>query len=310
MEREGGFIVIHRRIESWPLYAHLRADQRHVVTTLLLMANWKDSELWTLRGPVSVKRGQLVASEYAIAERAGCGRQVVRTVIALLEREGFLARVPAFSNPTANPANARTPHLITITNYGRFQSVKDDGGNWANPAANQKPTQSQPRANLEPTPSEPEEPYEPEEPTGRGAAAAPADAAPEHAGTTPLLFASEPSRPRARKRASSNADPRHAPFMAMFFRVFQEVRGQGYVISRADGPQLSLWLKGAPADVTAAEAEVRWRRALTLGSKWPGCSSISHFVGRWNDLAATPALTGRSMSAPTPADDFDRQGPF
>jgi hypothetical protein len=119
--REGGFIVLHRRIRSWPLWHFMSAEQRMVWVQILLDANWKDSEAWDGAERFVVKRGQMIHSENTIAASAGVSRKVVRTAIAKLITEGAVDRKPALGR-------AHGPHLLTVVNYSKYQDYSDEAG--------------------------------------------------------------------------------------------------------------------------------------------------------------------------------------
>ena len=119
--REGGFVVLHRRIESWALYVSLDAAQRHVVTTIILAANWKAGEFWYGPTRIQVERGQLALAEETIARRAGTSRKVVRGVLSKLEAEGFISR------KKVHPSG-QCPTVITITKYDEYQRIDDEEG--------------------------------------------------------------------------------------------------------------------------------------------------------------------------------------
>ena len=118
--REGGFVVLHRRIESWPLYRSLKAEQRHVITTILLAANWKPGSFWYGKSQIFVGRGELAMAEETIADRAGTTRKIVRNVLAKLEAEGFLSRKKVHES-------GQCPTVITIKNYDEYQGVEEKG---------------------------------------------------------------------------------------------------------------------------------------------------------------------------------------
>lgn len=119
--RPGGFVVIHRRIESWPLYQAMRAAHRHVWTTLILAANWRDSEVWTRNGRLIVKRGQCLIAQRTLAQRAGATHREVRTALELLTREGAIQTTQV---PTQG---CRSASLITIVNYEAYQDLPTQG---------------------------------------------------------------------------------------------------------------------------------------------------------------------------------------
>lgn len=141
--REGGFIKLYRRLESWPLWQAMSALQRMVWIELLLLANWRDREGWYGARRYVIRRGQLAHSEEAIAERAKVGRQVVRDTFTRLLVEGAITRERAL------PGN-QAPWLTTIINYERFQGGDDD----ENPRSNQHGTNLEPAENQPGTPRE------------------------------------------------------------------------------------------------------------------------------------------------------------
>jgi hypothetical protein len=118
--REGGFVVIHRRIKSWPLYRHLTGEQKAVVFTLILEANWKPGSFWYGKSQIFVGRGELALAEETIAREAGTTRKVVRTVLGKLEAEGFLSRKKVHES-------GQCPAVITIKNYDEYQTVEEKG---------------------------------------------------------------------------------------------------------------------------------------------------------------------------------------
>lgn len=99
----------------------------------------------------------------------------------------------------------------------------------------------------------------------------------------------------ALKRAAS--DERFGPWIGTLKRVFAEVRGADLAVNGRDGKRLKQFLVENPK-ATESEAEVRWRRALSLGSRWPGCATVAHFCDRWNELAGdAPAQTKVTAAA-------------
>jgi hypothetical protein len=73
--------------------------------------------------------------------------------------------------------------------------------------------------------------------------------------------------------------------------AYQEVRGEKYAHGGAkDTKALGRLVKIADN----AEINRRWRHALALGSKWPGCSTFAGLASKWNDLAAPAGGNGRS----------------
>lgn len=118
-ERPGGFIVLHRRIESWPLWDAMSGEHRMVWLTLLLAANWKNTEVWTRKGRLVVQRGQALVAQRTLADRARVSYRNVRTGMDLLTQEGAIqvAQVPVHG--------AKTASLVTIVNYEKYQDVAE-----------------------------------------------------------------------------------------------------------------------------------------------------------------------------------------
>lgn len=252
----GGFITIHRHILEWPLYRYLRADQRHVVTTLLFLANWKPSRVWVAGKPFDIDRGELIHTEATIAEEAGCGRQVVRTVLDLLSQDGFVSTRELTSEGT------RRVRKITIRNYDRFQSAPDRANPVTNPETNQPLTTRQPLANQRVTPSEPSKPV--------------------NQGTTKELRAEKP-------RATKPEHPRCVPVRDRLTAVFAEAKRAKYGYQGAKDTEA---IKRLLAHGDDAEIERRWRVALDVKAGFYVCNSIAVFESRWNDYHAPPSTAG------------------
>jgi hypothetical protein len=138
-EREGGYIKLWRRLESWPFYRNLKsAAAANVITILLLMANWKRSEVWVGGKKYTIEPGQIFASEEAIAKRAKTTRRVVRRVLYGLATVQWLSR----SGLPAGITGGRTSTLLTICNWSEYQSnegieVQTEGQEGAKPGPNQ-----------------------------------------------------------------------------------------------------------------------------------------------------------------------------
>ena len=75
---------------------------------LIGRANWKATERWSGAELVKVKRGQLLTSEGALAERWGWSRGKVRRYLDALEKAGMIAK-----NSTAKGT------AITLENYAK-----------------------------------------------------------------------------------------------------------------------------------------------------------------------------------------------
>jgi DNA replication protein DnaD len=118
-ERQEGFVVLHRRIQTWPLWQAMRLDQRMIWVELILAANWKASEVWVRGGRLIVQRGQVLLDQRAFAARIGASRQNVRTVLKLLTQEG------AIQLTLTRTITGKKATLVTIVNYEKYQDVPE-----------------------------------------------------------------------------------------------------------------------------------------------------------------------------------------
>jgi hypothetical protein len=166
LDREAGFVVLHRRIGSWPLWRSLRAEQRHVVTTILLLANWAPGSFWYGTTEVKVGRGELAHSLEAIAEAAGTSTKIVRTVVAKLVSEGFLGTRPGTESGTG-------PRVLIVRNYDRYQSPGDETGAPPGTASGTARAQRGHGVGTAGALREPEQPEEQEQPTSVARASEP-----------------------------------------------------------------------------------------------------------------------------------------
>ena len=79
---------------------------------------------------------------------------------------------------------------------------------------------------------------------------------------------------------------------------YRDARGETYAHQGAKDTKALKRLVGLASD---AEIDRRWRKGLSLGAKWPGCSTFAALACKWNDLAA-PA-NGNGIGA-APVGDF------
>jgi hypothetical protein len=154
-DRERGFIVLHRRLQSWPLWKAMTGNQRIVWVQMLLAANWSESEVWISGKRVVIPRGSFIDTQETIAKDAGVSRKVVRQTTIHLEAEGAISRAAA---------GLQMGHgviLTTIVNYGKYQDVSDPGGrDWAAEGAAERATRG-PEEGRGRAPSEQDQPEEP-----------------------------------------------------------------------------------------------------------------------------------------------------
>lgn len=160
-DREAGFIVLHRRLESWPLYRSLRAEHRHVITTLLFAANWKPGAFWYGSGEVQVGRGEFAHSLESIAERAGTSIKVVRTTIEKLLTAGFLS-------DATGTRTGRQPRVLRIEKYDDYQSPGHARGTQSGTQGARKGHKAGTQGALI-EPEQPEQPGEPEKTAAKAA---------------------------------------------------------------------------------------------------------------------------------------------
>lgn len=139
---DGGWFVIWRSLLDKPVYTQAKHEWRSLLMVLISEANWKPSKCpVTGRGLVEVDVGQLVRSGDQLCRAAGSrgrplSRQTFRSAMAHFRKCEFLTY-----------ETTKTQHLITITNYRTYQQAFFR----SNQAANPEPTNSQPRANQQPT---------------------------------------------------------------------------------------------------------------------------------------------------------------
>lgn len=122
-----GWFAVKRGITSHPIFKK-RPDRAFVWLWMLETAAYKDTRQDAGGKPVAVKRGQVLTSFRQIEAATGVGIQVVRTLFKLLEDEHAI---------NTDTSNGRL--LVTICNYDKYQSSKDD----SNTPANTAPTQRQ-----------------------------------------------------------------------------------------------------------------------------------------------------------------------
>lgn len=112
-----GWIKLHRSIvDNW-VFTHGSMGGFGAWVDLLLSVNHKNRKV-SISGTVyEVKRGQKITSILKLSERWKCGRKWVSSFLDHLEKDGMI---------TQKRNNRFT--LITISNYGDFQSKGEVGG--------------------------------------------------------------------------------------------------------------------------------------------------------------------------------------
>lgn len=113
MSAATGWFSVKRGITQHPLF---KGNPERLAIWIWLIDNavWQDTEHDIKGKTITVRRGQVAASERRIAEECGVGYQVVRT---------FLARLKAEQMINAEVTQGR--NVITLCNYERYQSSKN-----------------------------------------------------------------------------------------------------------------------------------------------------------------------------------------
>lgn len=267
-DREGGFIVIQRRIQSSDLWRSLRGDQRAVFMTLLLLANWKPAKARWRDQWYEVKRGELSHSMSSIAEEANVGIKVVRTTIEALMADdrqvGGNGPAIVAKYPISGTGPGTGPRILTVVNYDKYQALSGEAGT----GAGTDPARVGHGPGTDPAQREPFKPVEPSE--QRSFCGKPS--------------ASPPPVEPAKAKKEKPTDPRHQPLTERLVASFLEVCGVKYGFGGGrDAKAVSELLRLSDGDLD--EVDRRWRAGLSLGDKWPGCSTICGLPAKWNELA-------------------------
>lgn len=264
-----GFLAFPRGLLDWAPYRSLRAEGRQVVLVLLLRARFHPDEFWFAGQRIELQPGELIDSEEEIARVAGVSRKVVRTALDRLESGGLLVR------RRVHPSG-QCPHVISIKDYALLQF---SGG-----AKGQREGQ----------------------PEGQSGASVGPEAGPPKG---PMLKKEE-GEPRkfSSSPAARPADSPHAALVALLVRVYREQRGEDYAFHDGkDGAAVKWLLKASKGELD--DVERRWRRALELGDRWPGCASIATLAGRWNELAPARIVSAAARAgAPRPVTRYWHEG--
>ena len=88
-----GYINLHRKLIEKPIWTGSTPEQKVILITLMMMANFKEKE-WEWKGEkFKAKPGQFVASLDSIVKNCGKGISIknVRTALERFEKLGFLA---------------------------------------------------------------------------------------------------------------------------------------------------------------------------------------------------------------------------
>lgn len=124
-------------------------------------------------------------------------------------------------------------------------------------------------------------------------------------GSAPALTATSDKRPATDLKEEAPVS-RNRQVSDGLVEVFQSERGEAYGRwSDADGVALPRLLKRSADNRVILD---RWRKALRLGTKYPGCSTIAQLDAKWRDLSApdtpTKGSAATTQTAWSESDDF------
>lgn len=128
MDREGGFIKLHRQLLSSPVWIALRGDQRAVLVEILFRANWKALPAAWHGRVYEVGRGELSHTLATLAEGAGVTVKVVRSTIEALLRDHGNGAFLSERYPISGTGPGTGPRVLKVLNYDKFQDVPDEKG--------------------------------------------------------------------------------------------------------------------------------------------------------------------------------------
>lgn len=131
MTKDEGWVKLYRELLEKPIWLNSTSEQRSVLIAILLMVNHEPKQ-WEWRGEkFTANPGQTVTSAESICKKAGKGisRQNVRSSLNRFKKLDFL---------TYKPTKQGT--LITVLNWGSYQSAQPSTQPSTQPRPNQDPT--------------------------------------------------------------------------------------------------------------------------------------------------------------------------
>ncbi|MFP4878274.1 DnaD domain protein [Mammaliicoccus sciuri] len=140
-----GYLKLWQGIVEKPIWKQSTPEHKAILIQLLIMADFNGNE-WEYKGETyTTKPGQFVTSLKNIAEECGKGISVqnVRSALARFERLGFITN-----------ESTKVNRLITIVNWGVYQSNEEKGNKDSNIVTNSEVTKNQQRGNKEVTTKE------------------------------------------------------------------------------------------------------------------------------------------------------------
>jgi hypothetical protein len=120
-DRERGFLVIQRQIQSSDVWLSISAEQRSVFMSMLLLANWTPGRFLYGSEWVEVGRGELAHSLETIAKHAKVSIKVVRSTLTKLIAGHVVGTRQGTTRGTG-------PRVLTFFNYNKHQGVDDAAG--------------------------------------------------------------------------------------------------------------------------------------------------------------------------------------
>lgn len=131
-----GWIKLHRNLMDKAIWKCSTPEQKVVLITIMMMANFADNQ-WLWKGnKYTCKAGQFITSLKSLSHMAGVSIQSVRSSLDKFEKLEFLTN-----------ESTKEGRLITIINWDFYQALD----NQANKPFNKEPTKSQQTSNKEPT---------------------------------------------------------------------------------------------------------------------------------------------------------------
>jgi hypothetical protein len=278
-----GFLALPRRLCGSSFVGSLRADERFVLVTMLLRAQYRAGEFWFAGRRIPLDPGQFIDSEEQLARAAGSSRKVVRTVYRKAEAAGLLTR------SKAHPAG-QCPSVTTFLDYERIRYAGGEVGPRTEPPAGHEGAKNGPVTGQEGAPSEQRNPGEPSEPLNR------------EPRSSPSPSPSAPARPPRRPEGEGS---RHQATIALFCRLWMELRGGTYRIAEGgkDGAAVKRLLRYPEA--TDEEIERRMRAAFADEFFRTKAGGLAFFIAKWSawepPSAAVVPLTTIAPAAPEAA---------
>lgn len=135
-----GWFSVKHGIRNHPIFKG-RPDRLGAWVSILDEAAYADTQQDVAGEIVTVRRGELCASQAMLEEITGLPRQQLRSFLSALEKSGAIT-----TRPATKSTKSRT--ILTVCNYGKYQHDQ--------PSDNQEPTKDQPikKTNKQIPPSE------------------------------------------------------------------------------------------------------------------------------------------------------------